>query len=194
MEKEDIDHVEDCVSRVKSGERNAFRVIVDLFLPQVRAMIVGRSLPGIDVDDVVQRSFVEAYKNIGDYQSGTNFQAWLLTIARYQLMAETTRLRRVADYHTKYVPEVLARQNLALLEVSEQEDDRLRHLAECLSSMPATAREVLRRRYEKDESSLEIAAALNRTNGAVRKQLCLLRQQLHQCISLKMATEFGHDK
>lgn len=194
MAEEHFAEIEDCIRRVMDGDRDSFRGVVNHFLPRVRAMIVGRSLPGIDVDEVVQRSFVEAYKNIADYKLGTNFQAWLLTIARYQLMAETTRLRRVSDYHAKYVPEVLARQNQAQLEIGDDEDERLVHLTDCLDAMPDRAREVLRRRYEKNQSSQEIASALDRSAGAVRKQLCLLRQQLHECISLKMATELGHDQ
>ncbi len=192
VENEQNELIESQIARVVEGERDAFRGVVDVFLPQVRAMIVGRSLPGIDVDEVVQRSFVEAYKNLADYRPGTNFRAWLLTIARYQLMAETTRIRRVSDYHTKYVPEVLARQSLASLETGADEDVRLQHLAVCLRSMPESARDVLRRRYESEQSYDEIASALGRSAGAVRKQLCLLRQKLHQCISTKLASEVSH--
>ncbi|MEM6364571.1 MAG: sigma-70 family RNA polymerase sigma factor [Planctomycetota bacterium] len=184
--------VEDCVARVRDGDRDGFRGLVDLFLPQVRATIVARSLPGIDVDDVVQRSFVEAYKNIADYKPGINFRAWLLTIARYQLMAESTRLRRVADYHTKYVPEFLARQNQAMLEEDPNDDERLSLLAECLKELPDSAREVLRLRYEDDCSHSEISDVVDRSAGAIRKQLCLLRQQLHQCVSLKLSTGDNH--
>lgn len=152
-------------------------------------MIVGRSLPGVDVDEVVQRSFVEAYKNIADYRLGTNFRAWLLTIAKFQLMAETTRVRRMSDYHTKYAPEALARRNQSMLELADGSDQRLQFLSACLAEIQESGREVLRLRYEKDRSYKEIATVLDRSAGAIRKQLCLLRQQLHQCISVKLASE-----
>ena len=192
MEPSQISQIEDCIARILDGDRDAFRYVVDVFLPKVRAMIVARSLPGIDVDDVVQRSFVEAYKNLADYKAGTNFQAWILTIARYQLMAEATRIRRVSDYHTKYIPEALARQNQSILETGGDEDERLQHLAACLDKIPDAAREVLRLRYEREQSCEEIALALDRSSGAIRKQLCLVRQQLHQCISSKLAAEQNH--
>lgn len=189
-----LDHVptsrmDESVQRVLDGERDAFRLIVDRFLPQVRAMIVGRSLPGIDVDDVVQRSFVEAYKNLADYRLGTSLEAWILTIAKYQLMAETTRIRRVSDYHSKYVPEALARQNQSLFELANDGNDRLRHLMACLGEVRESAREVLRLRYDHEHSCEEIAATLGRSAGAIRKQLCVLRQQLHACVSIKLANE-----
>ena len=38
-----------------------------------------------------------------------------------------------------------------------------------------------------------VAELLNRTEGAIRKQLCLLRQQLHDCITRKLATEGSHE-
>ncbi|MCO8124569.1 sigma-70 family RNA polymerase sigma factor [Stieleria sp. TO1_6] len=194
MDTTSTEQIENSIERILDGDRDAFRLIVDRYLSSVRALIVGRSLPGIDVDDVVQRSFVEAYKNLADYKLGTNFQAWILTIARYQLMAETTRVRRVSDYHSKYVPEALARQNQRSLEVDADDGQRMQHLASCLSEVPDSGREVLRRRYEAEQTCEEIASALDRSPGAIRKQLCLLRQQLHRCISVKLANQFDCEK
>jgi RNA polymerase sigma-70 factor (ECF subfamily) len=41
---------------------------------------------------------------------GTEFGAWLFTIARFQLKTEATRLRRVADYHARYGLDLLQRE------------------------------------------------------------------------------------
>ena len=147
----------------------------------------------MDADDVVQRTFVEAYRGIGQYKAGTSLRAWLLTIARYQLMMETTRLKRLADYHRKYVPTALADLVDARLHADSKEDLRLSHLRDCLNELPDHATAVLQQRYESDQSFTKMAALLNRSEGAIRKQLCLLRQQLHDCITRKLMTESSHE-
>jgi RNA polymerase sigma-70 factor (ECF subfamily) len=193
LAENDPDILNDAVRRVQSGQRDAFREIVEAMLPVVRAYVAGKSLPGVDVDDVVQRTFVEAYQAIGQYQAGTHFKSWLLTIARYQLMMETTRLKRLADYHRKYVPAALADLIDNQLPSDSVEDVRLSHLRDCLKDLPEHAMAVLQQRYEADQSFAKMAELLDRTEGAIRKQLFLLRQQLHDCVTRKLATEASHE-
>lgn len=181
------------VRRVQMGQTEAFRQIVESMLPTVRSFVAGRSLPGVDVDDVVQRTFVEAYQAIGQYQIGTNLRAWLLTIARYQLMMETTRLKRLADYHARYVPVALSRAMEIQLQADNDEDVRVSHLKECLNELPDHAKRVLRERYESERSFAQIAELLSRSEGAIRKQLCLLRQKLHECVTRKLSLESSHE-
>ena len=187
MDADLLKQVERSVRAVKAGQRSSYRHVVEIMLPIVRAFVAARSLPGMDVDDIVQRVFVEAYKSIGEYRAGTDFRAWLITIARYQAMMEATRLRRQADYHSRFVPMAIARQMERRLADDDAEDQRLPYLRECLGQVKASSRELIRHRYEKDLSMKEIAAAVKRTAGAVRKELCLIRKQLHECIEQKLA-------
>lgn len=172
-----------------SGEKSAYRGVVESLLPAIRPYVASRSLPGVDVDEVVQRVFIEAYQNLGQYSEGTNLRAWLFAIARYQILAETTRLRRQADYHSRFVPVAVARQVEQRLTDEEFEDDRLPYLRDCLDQMTESSRDLLRRRYEDDLSMQEIGRVLKRTAGAVRKELCLVRKKLHECIERKMSLQ-----
>lgn len=189
MEPELLEEVETCVQSVKSGDRAAFRRIVEIMLPILRASVTARSLPGMDVDEIVQRVFIEAYKSLGEYREGTDFRAWLVTIARYQTLMEATRLRRQADYHSRYVPVAIARQMERRLADEGAEDDRLAYLRECLEQVNDSSRELIRYRYHGDLSMKDIAEALQRTAGAVRKELCVIRKQLHECIVRKMSLD-----
>lgn len=189
MDSELLKKIDVCVKSVKAGDRSSFRGIVETLLPMLRAYVAARSLPGMDVDDIVQRVFVEAYKSIGEFQAGTDFKAWLITIARYQMMMDATKLRRQADYHSRFVPVAIARQMEKRLAEEEAEDQRLPYLRQCLEQVKDSARALLRHRYEEDLSMKDIASGLKRTAGAVRKELCPIRKQLHECIEKKMALE-----
>jgi len=52
-------------------------------------------LPGRDVDEVAQRTFLAAFTRIAEFKEGTSFRACLFAIARFQLLTEITRLRRL---------------------------------------------------------------------------------------------------
>ncbi len=75
------------VAKVKRGDLTAFEIIVRRYEGPLRAWLATHSQPGIDVDEVAQRTFVATYSNLDKYQLGTNFSAWLFTIARYQLQS-----------------------------------------------------------------------------------------------------------
>ena len=49
------------ISRVQSGDAAAFELIVRQFERPVRSWLAVHSPPGVDVDDVAQRSFVAAF-------------------------------------------------------------------------------------------------------------------------------------
>ena len=94
--------IDDAIRRVRSGNTDAFEDVVREFERPLRAWLAGCGPPGVDVDEVAQRSFVAAFSRLNEYRTGTEFGAWLFTIARFQLKTEATRLRRVADYHARY--------------------------------------------------------------------------------------------
>jgi RNA polymerase sigma-70 factor (ECF subfamily) len=144
------------------------------------------------VDDVAQRTFLAAFTRIAEFKEGTNFRAWLFTIARFQLLTETTRLRRLADYRTRYGRDLLSRE----LERRSQEPDettvaRLRCLRECLKALGERGRQFITWRYTDGLPLQEMAARTGRSVAAIKKQLWLLRQKLQQCIERKLVTEGG---
>ncbi|WP_372716008.1 RNA polymerase sigma factor [Novipirellula sp.] len=181
--------LDEMIRRVVAGDLDAFAEIIRVCQRPVRAWIVSRCPPGGDADDVAQQTFVAAFNRIDEYEIGTDFRAWLFTIARYQLMAECTRLRRMADYHSRYVPHALSQELDRRAEGVAEELARLSHLRECLQTVEGNARDILDLRYAKELSLAEIAERSNRSVGAIKKHLFVLRQKLHDCIEKKFAEE-----
>ncbi|WP_166831800.1 sigma-70 family RNA polymerase sigma factor [Thalassoroseus pseudoceratinae] len=183
--------LDEYIRRVVDGDLNAFAEIVRVYQRPVRAWIVSRCPPGSDADDVAQKTFVVAFHRIQEFEVGTDFRAWLFTIARFQLMAECTRLKRLADYHSRYVPHALSQELDRRAAEAAEEPSRLTHLRECLKQIEDNAREVLDWRYTSELPLAEIAQRTNRSVGAIMKHLYVLRQKLHECIEQKLAEEAG---
>ena len=183
---------DDVISRVIRGETSAFESIVRRFERPLRAWLATLAPPAVDVDELAQRTFVVAYSKLDEFELGTDFAAWLFTIAKFQLKTELTRLRRVADYHARFSPDLLQRElDRRSSEPPELQQQRLDHLAECLGSVGEHLRRYITWRYEDEIPLAEMANRSGRSIAAVKKQLWQLRRRLHACIESRMATEGG---
>jgi RNA polymerase sigma-70 factor (ECF subfamily) len=175
---------------VRDGNTASFEVVVRRFERPLRAWLAVHAPPGVDVDEVAQRSFVAAFTRLSDYESGTNFAAWLFTIARFQLKTEVTRLRRVADYHVRYAPDLLQRElERRGSEPPELQETRLEHLQMCLGQLGEDLYRFIRWRYVEEIPLEEMAARSGRSVAAVKKQLWKLRHKLHACVEARMGAE-----
>jgi RNA polymerase sigma-70 factor, ECF subfamily len=186
-----VEELEEQIRRIRKGDPAGFEAVVRAFEWPIRTWVVAHCPPGGDADDVAQRTFIEAFKRIAEYVSGTDFRAWLFAIAKYQLLGEATRLRRTADYHRRYAPhalvEELERRTSAADATSRSE--RIDQLRDCLSGLNPQARDILSQRYHDGMPLEEISRRSGRSVGALKKYLFTLRAKLHECIARKTATE-----
>ena len=182
--------LDDAIRSVRNGNTAAFEVVVRQFERPLRAWLATHAPPGVDVDEVAQRSFVAAFTRLSDYEPGTNFAAWLFAIARFHLKTEVSRLRRVADYHVRYAPDLLHRElERRSSEPPEIQQARLDHLQICLGQLGEHLHRFIRWRYVEEIPLDEMAARSGRSVAAVKKQLWQLRRKLHECVQARMAAE-----
>ena len=182
--------VDEAIRRVRKGDTAAFEVVVRRLERPLRAWLAVQAPPGIDVDEVAQMSFVAAFTRISDYELGTNFAAWLFTIARFRLKTEFSRLRRVADYHVRYAPDILQRElQRRDSEPPEMQETRLENLQLCLAQLSENLYRFIKWRYVEEIPMEEMAALSGRSVAAVKKQLWKLRHKLHACVEARMAAE-----
>jgi RNA polymerase sigma-70 factor (ECF subfamily) len=182
--------LDDAIQRVRDGNTAVFEVVVRQFERPLRAWLAVHAPPGVDVDEVAQLSFIAAYTRIRDYELGTNFAAWLFTIARFRLKTEVSRLRRVADYHMRYAPDLLERElERRSSEPPELQEIRLEHLQTCLGQLSKHLHRFVKWRYVEEIPLEEMADRSGRSVAAVKKQLWKLRRKLHVCVETRMAAE-----
>jgi RNA polymerase sigma-70 factor, ECF subfamily len=190
--RQDNDNViiDDAIRRIRADDQSAFEVIIRRYERPLRAWLAAQAPPGIDIDEIAQRSFVTVYTKLDSYQLGTDFGAWLFTVARFQLKTETTRVRRIADYHTRYGMDLLANEQARRAEEPPRlQLDRLEHLRHCVDDLGDHVRRFIDWRYD-ERIPLEVMAERSgRSIPAMKKQLWKLRRKLHDCIQAKMMAE-----
>lgn len=190
IENDSKQQLDDWIQRSVGGDSTAYEPIVKRFERSLRAWVASHSPPGVDVDEVSQRAFIAAYTRLQEFELGTNFSAWLFSIARFQLRTELTRIRRLADYHSRFAPSFLDQSiDDAKVMDSDRWNSRLEYLQECVKQLSIGQSQFLTWRYHDQISIDEMAIASGRSPGAVKKQLWAVRQKLLKCIELRIAAE-----
>ena len=168
---------------------DAFEPVIRAYEARIWAWVVHFCPPGGDADDVAQRTFIEAYQGLSKFTVGTNFEAWLFTIARFQMRSEVTRLRRLTDYHQRLTVRRLESALETRSEAPPDADARLAHLRRCMESLDDRNRKLLAQRYDRGLPIEDIARQESRSAVAIRKHLFLLRVKLLECVRSKIAAE-----
>ncbi|QKO20556.1 RNA polymerase sigma factor [Rhodoferax sp. BAB1] len=85
------------VIQARRGERAAFDALVRRHWASVRQAARSFGIPETDVDDIVQDSFIAAWKALDDYDPTRPFRGWLFGIALNK-MRDLLRFRKVRQF------------------------------------------------------------------------------------------------
>ena len=141
-----------------------------------------------DAEDIVQESFLRAFKSFSGYYGG-NSRAWLLTIVRntcYTWLQQNRVLRQAEPIDDKLDelgldfadPEVLLLQNV---------DAQI--VRQALQDLPVEFREVVVLREMEDLSYKEIANVVDLPIGTVMSRLARGRKRLQALLARRMGKE-----
>src|SRR6187549_2389034 len=132
-------------------DRDAFAELVRLHQPGVSRFVARYLRSRDDGDEVVQETFLRAWQQIGRFQPGTNFAAWVMTIARFLCMA------RLKDAQRHPAPASLP--------------ESLERLRIACDKLPLAQREVIALRFFDDLDYRSIAEITGDSEVALRSRL-----------------------
>jgi len=181
--------VEAALARVQEGDVDAFEAVVRHHGPWLRGWCVVRCPPDLEADEIAHRAFITAFREIQAYTPGTNFRAWLATIARHQLLAACKELARRRRRERPGLDDELLTARCALLEEGDEPDLPTEHLARCLEELDDAARELIELRYREGLGARAIGERVQRTPNAISKKLSLLRRRLAECVGRRLGAE-----
>ena len=157
----------EAVARARDGDLDAYAALVARYTVRAHraAFLLGA---GEEADDVVQESFVKAFRHLARFRVGEPFGPWLLRIVANETRNLTRSRRRRAALTLRLatahpgsaatdgpVAEVLA-------------TERRARLVAAVGGLPARERQVLVCRYFLDLSEAETARVLARPLGSVK--------------------------
>jgi RNA polymerase sigma-70 factor (ECF subfamily) len=161
-----------------NGDIELFAELVERYEKLVFSFLLGRLKNLQEVEDIVQETFVKAFRHLGSFDCSRKFTSWLLTIARnIQIDHVRKSSRTVAS--TELVSEVLLKpdnannpQNLAIRKES------FRIVTEMIESLPEDVREPFLLRVVSEMPYQEIAEVLEMPLQTVKNRIFKARTLL----------------
>jgi RNA polymerase sigma-70 factor (ECF subfamily) len=174
------------VAEVLAGDTRAFAGLVRLYQQTVWRIVAALLRDRDATEGLVQQVFVDAYFHLDQYAPGTDFGAWIRTIARNALRKELRTAaredRRLATYRRRLAERLRA-------EGAGARDDSAAYVAAlrgCRQTLPPRDAELVNMRYENGMSFEEIAKAQGQTPEAVQRMISRIRFRLRECIQTRL--------
>lgn len=139
-----------------------------------------------DADDLLQETSAVVWRRLDEFQSGTDFVAWALSIARYQVL--NYRKKKLA-HHTRFSDTAFEALAADIATASEGSDARRDALEHCLSKLRPDDRELIRLRYQPDATTQAVAERLGRALKTVYKALNKIHERLLDCVRRTLTLE-----
>ena len=155
---------------------------------RLQGLILSLVPSGSDADDVLQETCAVMWRKFSEFESGSDFAAWGLRIARFQVMRYYNRRKseraRLSDETTHAVVE-----RLAAPDQSWKVSLRSEALKRCLGHLTPEQLETLQLRYDDQLGVNEIASELSKSVHAIYKRLNRIHRQLYQCVTATLEGE-----
>ncbi|MFQ5506730.1 MAG: RNA polymerase sigma factor [Planctomycetota bacterium] len=164
-----------------------FEILVREHEARLRGFIASLVRDPGTIEDLVQESFLVAWRNLSRYDRNLPFGPWVRGIARRLCLAYYRRPERL-DFIDEETVSQLSRLHDSLERMPGSTlDDQLASLRVCLERLPSHQQRVLHLHYEENLGCSEIAETIGRSREAVKKVLQRSRAWLARCIQERMA-------
>jgi RNA polymerase sigma-70 factor, ECF subfamily len=157
--------IEKLVDKAIDGGGEAFGGLYDMYVDRVYRYIYYRVSNKADAEDLTQQVFIKAWQAIGRYkQTASPFYAWLVKIS-HNLVIDFYRSRKSETYIDFDIVATKPEANLA--HVVEGQFNR-QEIRQAINKLHGDQQQVILMRFIEDFSYSEIAAALGKSEGAIR--------------------------
>jgi len=136
---------DEIVRDVVGGNKDRFRLLVKEYGLLVRGYLSARVYHLEDAEDLAQETFVVTFSKLSSYELGTNFRAWLLSIAKFQLSNHWRKTKGRANTMDKFRHDIADAIQPEMMKASnELEKERIAKLLACISKLPDRTRHLIR--------------------------------------------------
>ncbi|MBI1368522.1 MAG: sigma-70 family RNA polymerase sigma factor [Planctomycetes bacterium] len=140
--------------------------------------------PG-DADDIMQEVFLVLTRKADQFQAGTDFVAWVCSIARFEALNHLRRVRRNPVTFSPQTAALLADAYTAPAEL----DDWVEAIRRCMERLSPSARQAIHSRYGDGRKPADIASAMGIKPETVYVTLSKARAALRSCMEGRLAAE-----
>jgi RNA polymerase sigma-70 factor (ECF subfamily) len=155
---------EELIKKAKNRNPEAFGLLYDQYAPAIYRFVLLKISDKTAAEDLTHQVFLKAWQNIESYQTqGFPFSSWLYRIA-HNLVVDYYRTEK-SHLSLETMREVSVASNLE--EKIDQERD-LNLIKTALKKLPAEQQTIIIMKFVEDLTNKEIAAVLEKSEGAIK--------------------------
>lgn len=173
------------VQRVQAGDKLAFNLLVTKYHRRVGRLLTRMVRNQEDIEDVVQETFIKAYRAIGNFRGDSAFYTWIYRIAintaKNLLVTQGRRpstLKESNDGDNETFEDNAALSNIDTPESLYQTKQIGEAVNEAMAALPEELRSAIVMREIDGLSYEEIAAAMDCPIGTVRSRIFRAREAI----------------
>ena len=148
----------------------------------IRSLVANRT----DAEEILQETASVLWRKFDQFEPGTNFLAWALKVARYEVLHFKEKQGRDVLRFSEPFVDAVAEETVA---ASDRLGDLREALITCLDKLPAHQRNLFRRRYQSAATTRSVARELGRPPTTVYNALARIRRRLAECVERTLARE-----
>ena len=133
-----------------------------------------------DADDLMQETAFVMCRRFHEFEPGSNFIAWAITIARNQIVS--FRKKQRSHSKMKFAEDVMDELADLTAEKISDIDKRVHALEECLNKLQDGDRKLIEKRYEKGVKVRQIAQEIGRPEQGLYKSMARIHNSLRMCV------------
>lgn len=161
------------VKAVLNGNREAYGCLFERHERSVQAVALAILGDYHSAQDVVQESFITAYRKLNGLRKGSSFGPWIRKIAKRQAIQITRRMSQVNDAKERVIGASSGSNDGKI-------DEPSRMLLEAVMCLPRHERLVIMLRYFDGHSTKMISKMTGRPIGTITMQLSRAHARLHK--------------
>jgi RNA polymerase sigma-70 factor (ECF subfamily) len=180
-----LDAERELLRRIAEKERDAFAELVRLHQRRVRCFVGGWVRDPSTLDDIAQEVFLAAFRKAGEFRGDSTVGAWLLGIARKQVLLYLRTQSRRSLGRLGALGRELENWKIADLQSEEATRERqseIEALQTCLRRLRPGSADVVTQYYFQGRRVAEIARLSGKQQNAVKIMLFRIRSALRQCL------------
>jgi RNA polymerase sigma-70 factor (ECF subfamily) len=180
---------DELVAQTLAGCREAFVQLYDRYARMVRAVVAGVSGDWPGAEDMVQESFMRAYRKLGSLHDPSRFGAWIVGIARQVGRERRRSMRRDRHEFGDTRPWQIA--SAADAETKADVRDEIEHVMRNVADLPERERLAIHMFFLEQHDARQGAELLglsrNGFYGLLQRAISRLASQVHPCKSEQRA-------
>lgn len=136
------------------------------------------------VDDIIQETVSFMWERFDEYQQGTSFLAWALTIAKYRVFEQIKQAQR--DKRMFSESTIQAIEDVAQERIQNGQDKHLDMLRGCVKKLTPRDRHLLTLRYEVNSTLKSMSENIGLSVNTIYNRLYRIRVMLLDCVRSEM--------